>query len=166
MQTMTRPSSPIRETDTEARSIACGLMRAARFAALAVIHPETGAPHVTRVGFGLAPSRHPVTLVSDLSLHTRALRARPDAALLVGEPGPRGDPLTHPRLTLSVHARFVMRDDPDHPRSAPPGLPIIQGGLYVDFSDFSFVRFDLQGGALNAGFGKAFPTCSRGLYVT
>lgn len=157
MQTMTRPSSPIRETDNEARSIACGLMRAARFAALAVIHPETGAPHVTRVGFGLAPSGHPVTLVSDLSLHTRALRARPDAALLVGEPGPRGDPLTHPRLTLSVHARFVMRDDPDHPALRAAWLADHpKAGLYVDFSDFSFVRFDLQGGALNAGFGKAF----------
>ena len=47
----------------------------------------------------------PVTLVSDLSHHTRALRADPACSLLVGEPGEKGDPLTHPRLSLQGRMR-------------------------------------------------------------
>ncbi|MCT8329985.1 HugZ family protein [Albidovulum sediminis] len=151
-----RPS-PIRETDDQAREIAASLMRAARFAALAVIHPETAGPHVTRVGFGMSPDGRPVTLISDLALHTRALRNRPQASLLVGEPGPRGDPLTHPRLTLAVQARFLPRADASHAAVRDRWLTDHpKAGLYADFADFSFVVFDVTGGDLNAGFGKAF----------
>ena len=164
---MTDKPSPIRETDDEARAIAAGLMRDARFAALGVIHPDTGAPHVTRIGFGLSPDGRPLTLVSDLSLHSRALAIRPAASLLVGEPGPKGDPLTHPRLTIAAEARFVAPDDPGrgalraawlatHPKST----------LYVDFADFRFVLFEIGSAALNAGFGKAFHLLREDLRVT
>ena len=51
----------------------------------------------------------PLTLISDLSDHTRALKADPRCSILVGEPGPRGDPLTHPRMTLLCTARFTDR---------------------------------------------------------
>lgn len=151
-----RPS-PIRETDDQARGTAAALLRSARFAALAVTHPETACPHVTRVGFGLSPEGRPVTLISDLALHTRALRARPQASLLVGEPGPRGDPLTHPRLTLAVQARFLSRGEEGHAAVRARWLADHpKAGLYADFADFSFVVFDVIGGDLNAGFGKAF----------
>lgn len=154
---MTDKPSPIRETNDEARALATALLRDARIAALAVLHPDTGAPHVTRIGFGLSPDGAPVTLVSDLALHTRALSADPRASVLVGEPGSRGDPLTHPRLTLSVAARFVGRGTAEHDTIRARWLADHpKSGLYADFADFHFVLFDIADAALNAGFGKAF----------
>ena len=149
--------SPIRPTDDEARTLARGLMAQARFAALGVIDPDSGAPMVTRVAFGTTPQGAPVTLISDLSHHTRALKAQPAASLLLGEPGSRGDPLTHPRLTLQVQARFLRHGAAeyadlaahwlrDHPKSK----------LYIGFADFSFVLFDVHSAYLNGGFGRAF----------
>jgi heme iron utilization protein len=149
--------SPIRPTDDEARTLARGLMAQARFAALGVIDPDSGAPMVTRVAFGTTPQGAPVTLISDLSHHTRALKAQPAASLLLGEPGSRGDPLTHPRLTLQVQARFLRHGAAeyadlaahwlrDHPKSK----------LYIGFADFSFALFDVTSAHLNGGFGRAF----------
>ena len=37
-----------------------------------------------------------LTLVSALAPHFRALRENPDCALMLGEVGDKGDPLTHP----------------------------------------------------------------------
>ena len=148
-------TDPIRPTDDEARALAQALMRGARTAALAVI--EDGMPLVTRVGFGLGPDGAPVILVSDLAAHSRALRRDDRAALLLGEPGDKGDPLTHPRLSLQARATFVAQDDPsraaladrwlaDHPKAK----------LYIGFADFHFVRFTILRGLLNGGFGRAY----------
>ncbi len=106
--------TPIRPTDDEARALARGLIDGARFAALGVIEPATAAPMVTRIGLTTAPDGVPLTLVSDLSHHTRALRTNPVCSLLLGEPGAKGDPLIHPRLTLQARADFVDRSDPAH----------------------------------------------------
>ena len=103
---------PVRDADAEARATARRLLAEARTACLAFLDPETGAPSVSRIGFGLAPDGAALTLLSDLAQHTRALRADPRAALLVGEPGPRGDPLNSARLSVSVTARFIANTDP------------------------------------------------------
>lgn len=148
---------PVRDADAEARATARHLLADARTAALAFVDPDTGAPAISRIGFGLAPDGSALTLLSDLALHTRALRADPRAALLLGEPGPRGDPLNSARLSVSVTAHFVANADParahlreiwlrDHPKSK----------LYVDFADFSFVQFEVNGASLNGGFGRAY----------
>ena len=164
---MTDKINPIRETDDDARALARDLLGAARIAALGVIEPETGAPFVSRIAFGLGPDGEPMTLVSDLALHAQALRADPRAALLIGEPGGKGDPLTHPRLTLRATARFldpapaeraVLREAwlVHHPKAA----------LYIDFADFHFVAFDIESGHLNAGFAKAYALEENDLKVT
>jgi len=153
---MTERAPPLRETDDSARATAASLLAGARHGALAVLHPETGWPHVTRVAVGLHAGGL-VTLISDLALHTRALRADPRAGLLIGEPGARGDPLTHPRLSLTVRAEFVPRPSPEdaairadwiagHPKTR----------LYAGFADFHFVRLVILSAALNAGFGRAY----------
>ncbi len=132
-------------------------MTGARTAALAVLDPVTGAPFVSRVGFGLGPAGEALTLISDLAIHARALRADPRASLLLGEPGPKGDPLVHPRLTLAATARFIAPDAPARPALREAWLghhP--KAALYVDFADFHFVRFEIASGHLNAGFGKAY----------
>jgi len=154
---MTDKASPIRPTDDEARALARGLIAAARFGALGVIEPGTGAPMVTRVAVGTGPDGAPLTLISGLSMHTRALKANPAASLLVGEAGERGDPLTHPRLTLMAQAGFVEHVDPAYPALAEHYLRTHRKAkLYIGFADFVFVRFAVERGYLNGGFGKAF----------
>ncbi|MGI1662511.1 HugZ family protein [Palleronia sp. KMU-117] len=150
-------TSPIRPTDDEARALARRLLDGARFGALGVRDPETGAPVVTRIAVATTPDGAPLTLISDLSQHTRALRADPACSLLVGEPGPKGDPLTHPRLTIQAHAAFIDRRGPGqaalraHYLAQQP-----KAKLYIDFGDFSLVRLMPTGAYLNGGFGKAF----------
>jgi putative heme iron utilization protein len=143
---------PIRPTDDEARTMARGLMETARFAALAVIDPETGAPMVTRIALVPGPDGAPLTLISTLSSHTAALAANPACSLLIGEPGPKGDPLTHPRLTLQARAepadKHALRE---HYLSLYP-----KATLYYDFGDFGLTRFAPLAGLLNGGFGKAY----------
>jgi putative heme iron utilization protein len=153
---MTDPT-PIRPTDDEARGLARALLEAASFGALGVRDPENGAPMVTRIAVATAPDGVPLTLISELSQHTRALRADPVCSLLVGEPGPKGDPLTHPRLTVQARATFIDRSGSahrplrDHYLAQQP-----KAKLYIDFGDFMLVRLEPTGAFLNGGFGKAF----------
>ncbi|MEL7253035.1 MAG: pyridoxamine 5'-phosphate oxidase family protein [Pseudomonadota bacterium] len=148
---------PIRPTDDDARALARGLLNDARFGAIAVTDPDTQSPSVTRIAIGATPAGAPVTLISDLSSHTAALRANPRCSLLLGEPGPKGDPLTHPRITLDCTAKFLLKGDDgydamrDHYLTTHP-----KSKLYIDFLDFNFVVFDVLDARLNGGFGKAF----------
>ncbi|TJW76115.1 MAG: HugZ family protein, partial [Mesorhizobium sp.] len=57
----------IRETDAEAVRLAKTLVRSARFGALAVIEPGTGAPLASRVGVATDMDGAPLILVSMLS---------------------------------------------------------------------------------------------------
>lgn len=148
---------PVAAATPEARTQALALLAGARHAALAVIDPETGGPGISRIALGLDPQGLPLTLISELAHHTVALRANPAAALMVGEPGPKGDPLTHPRLMIRVEAAFLDRAAADHAairthwlRSHP------KARLYVDFADFAFVRLTPRSALLNAGFARAF----------
>jgi heme iron utilization protein len=150
-------SSPIRPTDDEARALARRLLDQCRFGALGVIDAATGGPMVTRVAVGTDVDSRPVLLVSDLSAHTRALRADTRCSLLVGEPGTRGDPLTHPRLTLMGRVRFVRKGAPGHDALRDRWLrEHRKSALYIDFADFSFAVIDVDAAHLNGGFGKAF----------
>ncbi|MFO7855766.1 MAG: DUF2470 domain-containing protein [Paracoccaceae bacterium] len=143
----------LRPVDDEARRLGKTLIRTARHGALAVI--EDGAPSASRVNVAADMDGRPVILISQLSPHFGALEADPRASLLLGEPG-RGDPVAHPRVTLTgeaarlpdgaerdrVRARFLAR----HPKAA----------LYVDFGDFAFWRLTPSRISLNGGYGKAY----------
>lgn len=148
---------PIRPTDDDARALAQSLLADATFAALAVLDPGTGAPSVTRTALAVMPSGEITSLISDLSTHTAALRTDARASLLVGEPADKGDPLTHPRMTLTVRTEFLDRGEPAYAdtraywQKARP-----KTRLYMDFGDFNFVRFHVDDIALNGGFGKAY----------
>lgn len=153
---MPEPDLTIRPTDDAARQTARDLIRDARHGALGVIDPATGFPMVTRVAVGTDAAGAPLTFISALSGHTRALAEDARASLLLGEPGERGDPLIHPRLTLLATAQKITDDAAradlalmwlrDHPKAK----------LYIDFTDFTFWRFDVQAAHLNGGFGRAF----------
>jgi heme iron utilization protein len=151
---MTDRIDPIRETDEAARIQAQALINGARTAALAFTHPDTGAPFISRIAVAIA-DRHLHALVSDLALHSRALSLAPQVALLLGEPGPRGDPMNHPRLSLDVTAEPLPDADRHVLRAAWLAVhPRAQ--LYVDFADFRFLRFRIRSGAMNAGFARSF----------
>jgi hypothetical protein len=142
---------PVRPTTEEARALARRLLREARHGALGTVDPGTGGPLVTRVALGWDGAAA-LVLVSTLALHTRALLADPAASLLVGEPGPRGDPLLHPRLTLQARAEAADKAAlraawlAAHPKTT----------LYYDFADFRLFRLLPFAAHLNGGFGQAF----------
>ena len=142
---------PVNPIDDAARALVGQLLADMRHAALAVMHPETGAPYVARVGL-IWDGTAALTLVSTLSTHTQALLANPACAALIGEPGAKGDPLTHPRLTL--HARAEPVDKPAHKDKWLAAVP--KAKLYYDFADFMMFRLVPSGIDLNGGFGKAY----------
>ncbi len=149
---MSNPRSYLLEAGDDARSLAQHLLRAARHGALGVICPDTKAPHVSRVSVGTAVDGMPVTLVSEISMHTSALRQNPVCSLLVSDPGGRGNPLTHPRLTLLCTAHQTEKESlkslflSQHPKAT----------LYYDFSDFILMRLEVSAAHLIGGFGKAY----------
>lgn len=162
---MPDPTPPIRPADDDACRLARRLLRSATTAALAFSDPANASPAISRIGFGLDPQGLPITLLSDLSAHTQALRANPDCALLLGEPGPKGDPMASPRLSLTARATFIAADDPtlrDLRKSWLATHPKAQ--LYVGFADFHFARFTISAAFLNGGFGRAFRLTATDLF--
>ena len=153
---MAERPDPVQPADAAACAQARDLLAGARFGALAFTDAETGTPGISRIALGLDAAGGPVTLISSLSAHHAALRQNPLAALMVGEPGPKGDPLTHPRLMIRVEARFVDRAGADHAALRDGWLATHpKAKLYVDFGDFGFVRLMPLSAFLNGGFGRA-----------
>lgn len=152
----TEKKNVIRETDAEAIRLAKMLIRTARYGALAVIDPETGAPHASRVAVATDLDGAPLILVSALTPHTAAMLADPRCSLLLGEPG-RGDPLAHPRVSLACRTMKLERGTPEQAQAERRYLnrqP--KGRLYSGFADFSFFRLEPERASLNGGFGKAY----------
>lgn len=148
-------TDPIRPTDENARNLAKSLLDGARWAALSTLD-ETGSPSASLVSFALDHDRAPVLLVSALSSHTVHLKNDPRCAMLVGEPG-KGDPLAHPRVTISCKAEFIARPSAENDRLRPLYLARQpKSELYIDFGDFTFVKLHMLSASLNGGFGKAY----------
>ena len=135
----------------DARGTARHLLRTVRSGALATLTPE-GGPYASLVTVATLPDGSPVLPLSTLAVHTQHLMADPRCSLLLDSDG-KGDPLTHPRLTVTAMAvkataeeraawrsRFLRR----HPKAE----------LYVDFGDFSFWRLDLSAARVIGGFGR------------
>lgn len=154
---MSTPSrDPINPTDDDARALAQRLIQTARYAALATLEPETGGPAISRIAVQPGVDGHPVTLISGLAAHTRALIADPRAALLLGEPGEKGDPLTHPRLSLSVTAEEIKAGAEEQALRTLWLERQPKAKLYIDLPDFRFLRLHMTAGLLNGGFGRAY----------
>ncbi|MFO7805003.1 MAG: pyridoxamine 5'-phosphate oxidase family protein [Paracoccaceae bacterium] len=140
---------PINPTDDEARALGRSLLRDARYGALATVGQPT--PLVTRVAT-VALDGAPLILVSTLSAHTQALAVDPNCSVLLGEPQGKGDPLTHPRMTVCAVAQEADKATlKDHWLAAIP-----KATLYYDFTDFRLFRLAPTEIHLNGGFGKAY----------
>lgn len=126
------------------------LCRQARSASLATT-VDGGQPFATLVTPAWTPDFSALLLLSDLSEHTRHLRADPRCALLVSGPAETANPQTAPRVTVTglaavaddqaLKARYLAI----HPYAA----------LYADFGDFHLWRIRPMGALFVGGFARA-----------
>jgi heme iron utilization protein len=141
----------------DARAVAHRLLRTVRTGTLATLGRD-GFPFASLVTVATAMDGSPLLLLSGLSAHTQNLLADSRASILLTQPGTgeaRGDPLAHPRLTVTgmvelltsqaAHANARGRFLACHPKSA----------LYADFGDFGFWRLNVHLAHLNGGFARA-----------
>jgi len=125
------------------------LLRAARVGTLASV--ADGQPFASLVTPACAPDLSLLLLLSDLSEHTRHLRAEPRCSVLVAGTPEDANPQTAPRVTIIGQAERIA--DPAlkarylavHPYAA----------MYADFGDFSLWLIRPQGGLYIGGFGRA-----------
>jgi putative heme iron utilization protein len=145
------PRDPRQPADFDPIALGRQLLRAIRVGALGTLDRQTGFPITTLVSVATDLDGAPVILISGLSHHTKNLLADPRCSLLLSEGG-RGDPLAHPRLTLTAIAEKV-EDEPIRRRFLARHA---KAKLYVDFPDFAFYRLAPQVMQLNGGFARAF----------
>ena len=125
------------------------LLRAARVGTLASV--ADGQPFASLVTPASAPDLSVLLLLSDLSEHTRHLRADARCSVLVAGAPQDANPQTTPRVTVTGLAKPVA--DPAlrsrylavHPYATQ----------YVDFADFSLWRIRPLGGLYVGGFARA-----------
>lgn len=125
------------------------LLRSARVGTLATC--AQGQPFASLVTPACAPDLCLLLLLSDLSEHTRHLRAEPRGSVLVAGTPEGANPQTAPRVTVTGRAEPVSdaalkaRYLSIHPYAA----------LYADFGDFSVWRLRPLGGFYVGGFARA-----------
>jgi heme iron utilization protein len=128
---------------------AAELLRAARSGSLATA--EAGRPYASLVTPALGPNGSMLLLLSELSLHTRHLRADPRFALLVTGAAVDENPQTMPRLTLRGTAHPIENDAAraaylkHHPYAE----------FYAGFADFHFWTLKADEAHYVAGFAAA-----------
>ena len=125
------------------------LLRAARVGTLASV--ADGQPFASLVTPACAPDLSLLLLLSDLSEHTRHLRAEPRCSVLVAGPPVGANPQTAPRASVTGLAERIVdvalkaRYLAVHPYAA----------IYADFGDFSLWRIQPLGGLYVGGFARA-----------
>lgn len=144
---------PFRPFDDDAQALLAAILSGMRHATLGTLDPQSGAPHLSRIAVQWDADGVPMALLSGLAAHSRALAADPRAGLLIGLRRDKGDPMTHPRLSVQAHATRVPGDAKRRSLwlAADP-----KAAVYIDLPDFSFWRLEPLGGLLNGGFGKAW----------
>jgi heme iron utilization protein len=131
------------------------LIRDATHATLGTLD-ASGAPFTSLVALARDADLSPVIITSHLSSHTGHLERDGRVSLLISAIG-KGDPLAHPRLTLTGRAAAARPGEGgyDHLRQVYLAQnPKAQ--LYVDLPGFWFWRITPERLFLNGGFGKAW----------
>ncbi len=125
------------------------LLRSARQASLATV--LQGQPFVSLVTPAIAADGGVLLLLSDLSEHTRHLRADARCSILVAGMANGPNPQTTPRLTANATATIA-----DTPADRARFLAIHPyAELYAGFGDFHLWRLTLTGGLFVGGFAVA-----------
>ena len=125
------------------------LLRAARFATLAT--SAQGQPFASLVTPACTPDLSLVLFLSDLSEHTRHLRADPRCSLLICGPAAEANPQTAPRVTVTGLAEAI--DDPALKTRYLAVHPY--ASLYAAFADFHLWRIKPMNALFVGGFARA-----------
>ncbi len=125
------------------------LLRAARAGTLAT--GADGQPFASLVTPACAPDLSLLLLLSDLSEHTRHLRAEPRCAVMVAGAAQDANPQTAPRVTITGLAELA--DDPALKARWLAVHPY--GALYADFGDFHLWRIRPRAALFVGGFARA-----------
>lgn len=165
---------PLLQVDGQARNLGRRLLRCADVATLATLAVNLSAsdalaahlppgfadpfPFASLVTVATAYDGAPLLLLSQLSVHTRALQGDPRCSLLLRQSVIEGgDPLAQPRLSVVGQAERLDRDHPQriwmierflerHPQAV----------RYADFPDFDLYRIEVAAALLNGGFARAY----------
>jgi putative heme iron utilization protein len=127
------------------------LLRAARSASLAT--SLSGQPFASLVTPATTPDLGLLLLLSDLSEHTRHLRAEPRCSLMAVGTAAATNPQTAPRATVTGLADPV--DDADGRLTARYLALHPYAALYAGFGDFRLWRVRPMGGLFVGGFARA-----------
>jgi heme oxygenase (biliverdin-IX-beta and delta-forming) len=125
------------------------LLRAARVGTLA--SSAQGQPYASLVTPACAPDLSLLLFLSDLSEHTRHLRADARCSVLVVGAAADANPQTAPRVTVTGLAEPVA--DPALKSRYLAMHPY--AGMYAEFADFSIWRIRPMGGLYVGGFARA-----------
>jgi len=126
------------------------LLRSARSGSLATT-VDGGQPFASLVTPACAPDLSLLLLLSNLSEHTRHLRAEPRCSILVCGAAESANPQTAPRVTVTGIGEVA--DDPDLKARYLAVHPY--ASLYSDFGDFHLWRIRPLGALLVGGFARA-----------
>ncbi len=143
-------TAQFRPPDFKPIELAARLMKDIRAGTLATLDAD-GAPLATLTTLALDRDGVPLIFISDLSAHTQNLKRDPRFSLLLAETG-KGDPLAHPRVSLSGIASMTV--DPDSKARFIIQNP--KAKLYAEFADFTLWRLEPHKIHLNGGFARAY----------
>lgn len=165
---------PLLQVDAQARSLGRRLLRCADVATLATLagHVDQGDglaarlpasfggpfPFASLVTVATGYDGAPLLLLSQLSVHTRALQGESRCSLLLRQsPAGAGDPLAHPRLSVVGRAERLDRGHPQRTwmleRFLSRHPPAVR---YAEFPDFELYRIEVAAALLNGGFARAY----------
>lgn len=129
------------------------LLRAARAATLATA--TDGQPFASLVTPACAEDLSVLVFLSQLSEHTRHLRADPRCAVMVTGAASSANPQTAPRVTITGMAEI----EPDPALKARWLTIHPYAQLYAEFTDFALYRIRPLAGSLIGGFARAHKLC-------
>jgi putative heme iron utilization protein len=125
------------------------LLRTARVATLAT--QAQGQPFASLVTPACAPDLSLLLLLSELSEHTRHLRAEPRCSVLAVGEAASANPQTAPRITVTGLAERLA-----DPALKPRYLAVHPyAAMYAEFGDFALWRIRPMGGLFVGGFARA-----------
>ena len=129
------------------------LVAAIRTGTLCTIAKEpAGFPYGSFVTFAM-DGPNPIFFISDLAEHTKNLKGDERASLLVAEGG-EADPLANGRVTLLGPCRRLEAGDAREAAKAAYLEAHPNASYYIDYSDFSFWRLDVEGIRYIGGYGR------------
>ncbi len=148
---MPEPDRPV----FDGRALVRELISEAAHATLGTLD-ASGGPFTSLVALAKDEDLSPIIITSHLSGHTAHLERDGRVSLLIARIG-KGDPLAHPRLTLTGRAHAAHPGEAEYERLRAVYLaqnPKAQ--LYIELPGFWFWKIVPERVALNGGFGKAW----------